>query len=170
MLNENKPEDIPSILAIGRFIADGTYNVIPSEVKMKGTFRTFSEEWREQAHQLVLITAEEIANHYGVNAEVNIRKGYPFLVNHKELTNKAREFTIEFLGTENVKDLEIRMTVEDFARYGQIIPACFYRLGTGNKSRGITSNLHTPTFDVDEESIKIGIGLMTWMALKNLDL
>lgn len=169
VLNRNKPKDIPSILAIGRFIADGTYNVIPAEVKMKGTFRTFSEEWREQAHQLVLSTAEEIANNYGVRVDVNIRKGYPSLVNHEELTGKAREFAIEFLGKENVKDLKIRMTVEDFARYGQIIPACFYRLGTGNKSRGITSNLHTPTFDVDEKSIEIGTGLMTWLALKNLD-
>ena len=169
VLNKNKPKDVPSILAIGRFIADGTYNVIPSEVQLLGTFRTFSESWRVEAQQLIKETAEKVASSYGVNAEVVIRKGYPFLINNDELTQKARKAAIEFLGEKNVKDLEIRMTVEDFARYGQIIPACFYRLGTGNKSKGITSNLHSPTFDVDEKSIETGTGLMVWIALKNLE-
>ena len=168
VLNANKPQDVPSILAIGRFIANGTYNVIPSEVQLLGTFRTFSESWRIEAHQLIKETAKKVALSYGINAEVVIRKGYPFLINNEKLTQKARQAAIEFLGKENVKDLEIRMTVEDFARYGQLIPACFYRLGTGNKSKGITSNLHTPTFNVDEKSIETGTGLMVWMALKNL--
>ena len=169
VLNENKPEEVPSILAIGRFIADGTYNVIPSEVQLLGTFRTFSETWRTQAHQLIRETLERVASSYGINVEVAIRKGYPFLINNEALTEKARQIAIDYLGEENVKDLEIRMTVEDFARYGQIIPACFYRLGTGNKSKGINSNLHTPTFDVDEKSIETGTGLMVWVALKNLE-
>jgi len=169
VLNKNKPKDVPSILAIGRFVADGTYNVIPSEVHLLGTFRTFSEPWREEAHELIRETAERIASDYGLSIKVAIRKGYPFLVNDEELTSNAREAAIEFLGAENVKDLEIRMTVEDFARYGQIIPACFYRLGTGNKSKGITSNLHTPTFNVDEKSIATGTGFMVWLTLKNLE-
>jgi hippurate hydrolase len=169
VLNENKPDGVPSILAIGRFIADGTYNVIPSEVQLLGTFRTFSETWRTQAHQLIRETLERVASSYGINVEVAIRKGYPFLINNEALTEKARQIAIDYLGEENVKDLEIRMTVEDFARYGQIIPACFYRLGTGNKLKGINSNLHTPTFDVDEKSIETGTGLMVWVALKNLE-
>ena len=142
--------------------------MIPSEVQLLGTFRTFSESWRIEAHQLIKETAEKVALSYGINAEVVIRKGYPFLINNEKLTQKARQAAIEFLGKENVKDIEIRMTVEDFARYGQLIPACFYRLGIGNKSKGITSNLHTPTFNVDEKSIETGTGLMVWMALKNL--
>jgi amidohydrolase len=168
VLKKKEPKDVPSILAIGRFMADGTYNVIPSEVQLLGTFRTFSESWREEVHGLIRETAERIASEYGLSIEVAIRKGYPFLVNDEELTQIAREAAIEFLGEENVKDLEIRMTVEDFARYSQIIPACFYRLGTGNKSKGITSNLHTQTFNVDEKSIATGTGFMVWLALKNL--
>ncbi|MCF6171410.1 MAG: M20 family metallopeptidase [Bacteroidales bacterium] len=170
VLTKNKPADLLSVLAFGRFIADGTYNIIPSGVQLRGTFRTFDESWREQAHRLIKKTADKIALEYGVSCEVTIRKGYPVLVNDEKLTQNAREAAIEFLGKENVKGLEIRMTVEDFARYGQIIPACFYRLGTGNRAKGITANLHTSTFDVDEKSIATGTGLMVWMALKNLSI
>jgi len=104
----------------------------------------------------------------GGSAELEIKVGYPFLDNNIPLTNSAKNYAIEYLGAQNVVDLPIRMTSEDFAWYSQKIPGCFYRLGTGNKKRGITSPVHTPTFDVDEKSLKIGSGLMAWLVIRAL--
>ncbi len=168
VITENKSEKIPTVLAFGRLIGDGACNLIPSEVKINGTFRTFDEAWRKKAHALIIQTAQQTAASFGTNCEVVIDKGYPFLVNDEKVTRIAKEAAIEFLGIENVKNLEIRMTVEDFARYTQIIPGCFYRLGTANHAKGISSNLHTSTFNVDEKSIEIGTGFMIWNALAQL--
>jgi amidohydrolase len=84
------------------------------------------------------------------------------------LTANARASAEEYLGKENVLDLDLWMAAEDFAYFSQAADACFYRLGTGNISRGITSSVHTPTFDVDEDSLKLSTGLMTYIALKQL--
>jgi metal-dependent amidase/aminoacylase/carboxypeptidase family protein len=102
----------------------------------------------------------------GGNCEVFIDKGYPFLVNDIKLTENVKSLAIEYLGSENVKDLEMRLTAEDFAYYSQEIPACFYRLGVRNEAKGITSNLHTSTFDIDENAIETGMGLMAWLVYK----
>jgi len=101
---------------------------------------------------------------------VRIDKGYPFLVNDIALTLKVKEYAIDFLGEENVEDLDLRMTAEDFAYYSQQIPACFYRLGIRNEKKGITSNLHTSTFDIDENALEIGMGLMAWITFRELSL
>jgi len=159
----------PSVLSFGQVITKGgAMNVIPGEVSVYGTFRTFNETWREEALRLITETAQHTASAFGCTCEVEIVKGYPFLVNDDNLTKKARTAAIEFLGENNIVELQPRMTVEDFARYSHLIPACFYRLGTGNKVKGITSGLHTPTFDVDETSIETGAGLMAWIVLKQL--
>lgn len=168
VLKKNKPAHVPSVLAFGKVVADGAHNVIPSGVSLHGTFRTFDEDWRLKVHQLIEQTARDTAGQHHTQCRVVIDHGYPVLINDEVATSIAREAAIEFLGKENVAALDIRMTVEDFARYGQVIPACFYRLGTGNKEQGITSNLHTSTFDVDEKSIVIGTGLMVWLCLKGL--
>ena len=168
MMSVNKIPEIPSILAFGKLIGDGACNLIPSEVKIHGTFRTFDEAWREKAHKLIVQTAQTTAVLHNTNCEVVIDKGYPFLVNDIKSTKIAKNAAIEYIGRENVKDLKIRTTVEDFARYTQLIPGCFYRLGTANHSKSITSNLHTSTFDVDEKSIEIGTGFMIWNALAQL--
>ncbi len=167
-LNKSRPEQIPSVLAFGKIVADGAHNVIPSEVRIHGTFRTFDENWRTTAHQLIEDTAHATAAKYHTRCNVVIDRGYPVLINDDEATTLARKAAIEFLGKENVVELNQRMTVEDFARYGQVVPACFYRLGTGNRNLGITANLHTPAFNVDEKSIGIGTGLMAWITLKSL--
>jgi metal-dependent amidase/aminoacylase/carboxypeptidase family protein len=104
----------------------------------------------------------------GAEVDVNILDGYPFLHNNEELTAQAKLWATEYLGEENVQELPIRMTAEDFSYYSQVVPACFYRLGTGNAARGITSPIHTPTFDVDENCLAIGAGLMAWIAYKQL--
>ena len=160
---------IPTVLSFGKIVTNGAMNVLPEKVSLHGTFRTFSEDWRKKAHQLITETATNTARAYGCEAEVEIKKGYPFLVNDEQLTESSRKAASAFLGDDNVVELDMRMTAEDFSRYSQIMPACFYRLGTANTKRGITSNLHTPTFDVDEKSIETGAGLMAYLALYQLE-
>jgi len=163
------PPAIPTVLTFGKVVADGAHNIIPAEVVVRGTFRTFNEAWRKRAHELIRGTATLVAKTQGLECEVVIDYGYPFLENNPEITYLAKKAAEEFLGKENVVDLDLRMTAEDFASFAQRVPACFYRLGVANKERGITSGLHTPHFDVDEKAIEIGTGLMTWEALKQLE-
>jgi amidohydrolase len=157
----------PSVLSFGKIIANGATNVIPNEVKMEGTFRTFDEKWREEAHRRMKKMAESIATGMGGEVNFKIEKGYPFLINNEELTESAKISAIEYLGEENVQELDIWMAAEDFAFYSQQIPACFYRLGTRNESKGIISSVHTPTFDIDEKALETGMGLMAWMVMNN---
>ncbi len=159
---------IPSVLSFGKVIANGATNVIPNEVYLEGTFRTMDEDWRGIAHQKMKKMAEGIAEAMGGSCDFNIVRGYPFLINEEKLTAELRAYAEEYLGKENVLDLDIWMAAEDFAYYSQVSDACFYRLGTGNQERGITSSVHTPTFDVDESSLGLSTGLMTYIALKQL--
>ncbi len=159
---------IPSVLSFGKVIANGATNVIPNEVIMEGTFRTLNEKWRLKAHDKMVKMATMIAESMGGKCEFEVRKGYPFLHNDETLTAKAKQHAIEFLGPENVIDLDIWMAAEDFAYYSQIIPACFYRLGTRNEEKGIVSSVHTPTFDIDENALEIGSGLMAYLAICEL--
>ncbi len=161
--------DIPTVLAFGKITGMGATNVIPDEVKIEGTFRTMDEKWRAEAHEKMKDLAAKVFSENGGSGEFNIMKGYPFLVNDEILTNKAIASAKEFLGAENVEMLDLRMTAEDFAFYSQHIPACFYRLGTGNKKLGISSGVHTSTFDIDEEALKTGMGLMAWLAIRELE-
>jgi amidohydrolase len=159
---------IPTVLSFGKVIANGATNVIPDEVKMEGTFRTLDEIWRGEAHQLMVSMAEGIAHSMGGSCEFEVRKGYPFLKNDIDLTRRAKAAAIEYVGAENVVDLDTWMAAEDFSYYSQEIPACFYRLGTRNEAMGITSSVHTPTFDIDESALETGPGLMAWIALEEL--
>jgi amidohydrolase len=159
---------VPSVLSFGKMTANGATNIIPDKVELEGTFRTMDEEWRAEAHRIMVEAAENVARGFGGQCELRIERGYPFLVNDEALTTQAQQAAREFLGAENVVDLEMRMTAEDFSYYSQLMPACFYRLGTRNSQRGITSGLHTSTFDVDEQSLEIGAGLMAWLAMEQL--
>lgn len=158
----------PSVLSFGKVIANGATNVIPNEVYLEGTFRTMDEEWRAKAHEKMKKMAEGIAEAMGGSCDFKIMRGYPFLINEEKLTADVRAYAEDYLGKENVLDLDIWMAAEDFAYYSQVSDACFYRLGTGNAARGITSSVHTPTFDVDEDSLRLSTGLMTYIALKQL--
>ena len=168
IVSRNAPPQLPAVLSFGRFIADGRTNIIPNEVKLDGTLRTFNEKWRAEAHIKIKNLAQSIARGMGGDCEVFIDKGYPFLVNDENITAEAKRYAIEFLGSENVVDLDLRMTAEDFAYFSQRVPSCFYRLGTRNEQEGIVHNLHTDRFDVDESSLETGAGLMAWMAIKSL--
>lgn len=159
---------IPSVLSFGKVIANGATNVIPNEVKLEGTFRTLDENWRAEAHKLMVQTATQLAESMGGSCEFEVRKGYPFLQNDINVTRRAKEHARSYVGADKVVDLDIWMAAEDFAYYSQEMPACFYRLGTRNEARGITSGVHTPTFDIDEDALELSTGLMAWLAINEL--
>lgn len=161
---------IPTVLSFGKINSvGGATNVIPDEVKIEGTFRTMDETWRAKAHQKITQICEETAKTFGGSCEVRIEVGYPCLINDPVLTEGMRKDAKKYLGDQNVEELPLRMTSEDFSFFSQHIPVTFYRLGTGNKSKGITSPVHTPTFDIDETALEIGSGLMAWVAMKRLE-
>jgi amidohydrolase len=168
IVSRNATPSIPSVLSFGRVVANGRTNVIPDQVIIEGTFRTYSESWRAEAHKKITHLSETLAASMGGSCDVFIDQGYPFLVNDDETTRHAFRDAQDYLGKENVVELDIRMTAEDFAYYSQLVPSCYYRLGVRNEKAGITSNLHTASFDVDETSIEIGMGLMAWIAFKEL--
>jgi amidohydrolase len=168
IVSRNAKPSLPSVLSFGKFIANGATNVIPDEVKLEGTFRTLNEEWRSDAHRRMKKMAEGIAESMGGKCEFTIVRGYPFLINNEELTGRMQHYASEFLGKENTEELEIWMAAEDFAFYTHHADACFYRLGVRNESKGITSSVHTSTFDIDETALETGMGLMAWLAVREL--
>jgi len=168
IVSRNAQPTTPTVISFGRVIADGIANIIPDEVLVSGTMRTFDESWRQEIKNKVTLIATSIAEGMGGHCKVDIRQGYPFVNNDPDLTAKVKEYAIDYLGSENVTDLDMRMTAEDFSYFALEVPGCFYRLGVMNESRGITSNLHTATFDADESSFINSVGLMTWIVANEL--
>ena len=168
IVSRNCDPKLPCVLSFGKVIANGATNVIPDEVKMEGTFRTLDENWRKDAHKKMKKMAECIAEGMGGECEFTILNGYPFLKNDPALTGRMKDAAIDYLGQENVLDLDLWMAAEDFAYYTQQIDACFYRLGVRNEAKGIVSGVHTPTFNIDEEALETGAGLMSWLAVAEL--
>jgi len=168
VVSRNADPRIPTVLSWGKIAGNGATNVIPDEVYLEGTFRTFDEKWRAEAHEKMLKMAVGIAESMGAVCDFEIRKGYPFLINEQKITDASRRFAEEFLGPENVVELDVWPAAEDFSYYSQEISACFYRLGTGNKALGIQSAVHTPTFDIDERALETSIGLMSYITLRQL--
>lgn len=161
---------IPTVLSFGKINSDGgATNVIPDTVRMEGTFRTMDETWRTKAHGWITKISQDTAAAFGGSCDVRIDVGYPCLMNDPVLTESARKAAKAYLGEENTEELPLRMTSEDFSFFSQHIPVTFYRLGTANKSKGITSPVHTSTFDIDEEALPVGCGLMAWIAVSRLE-
>jgi len=153
----------PSVLSITSIQGGATTNVIPNEVKLMGTFRAMDETWRAEAHQVIEKISKDIVHAMGGELELHIDKGYPAVINNETLNDVVKNAAEKFLGKGNVSETELRMGAEDFGYYAQQIPACFYRVGVMNKEKGITSGVHTPTFNIDENAIEVGIGLMAWL-------
>ncbi|WP_276090072.1 M20 family metallopeptidase [Pedobacter sp. JY14-1] len=168
IVSRNADPRLPSVLSFGKVQANGATNIIPNEVKIEGTFRTLNEDWRREAKRLMRKMAEGIAESMGGSCDFNIKDGYPFLINEEALTANIRAYAEDYLGRENVVDLDIWMAAEDFAYYSQATAACFYRLGTGNKEKDTCYSVHTPRFDIDEDALKLSTGLMAYAALKQL--
>ena len=165
---EEYRKDRPLVLGFGKVIADGATNVVPNEVQIAGTLRTFDEDLRAELHALLPQWAQEICGTYGGSCEFEVRQGYPVLVNDEALTSRMRAAAEEFLGTEHVVDMPRRMGSEDFAFYTQQMPGSFHRLGTGNPKKGPPKGLHTPDFNIAEEAMAIGAGVMVFGALAEL--
>ncbi len=166
--DEVSQSSIPTVLAFGKITGAGATNVIPDEVTIDGTLRTMDEAWRFTIHDRLKQLAEEFSSKNQSGAQLRIEIGYPCLTNDKHTTSRSRSFAEDYLGSENVKDLDIRMASEDFAFFSEKIPACFYRIGTGNPAKGITSGVHTPTFNIDEDALELAAGMMAYITLRHL--
>ncbi|WP_206367073.1 M20 family metallopeptidase [Sphingobacterium sp. SGG-5] len=160
---------IPSVLSFGKVLANGATNVIPNEVTLEGTFRTMDESWRKQALELIEKQIKELPPIYGATAEVEIRRGYPVLVNDEALTGTVSSYLKDYVSADNFEQLGIWTAAEDFAYYSYTYPALFYFIGTGNAEKGMTSALHTPTFQIDEDAFEHAIGAMVYSVLQLLD-
>jgi amidohydrolase len=167
-LKELKGENIPTVVAFGKIEGKGATSVIPDKVEIAGTFRTMNEAWRDKVHEELNAIVKSFSEKYKITSVLRIEKGYPFLVNDKELTESCFMAAQNYLGETHVEELPLRMTAEDFAFITQKVPSCFYRLGTSNKQKGITSGVHTPTFNIDERALEIGMGLMAWLTITEL--
>jgi len=159
----------PTVLSIGKVVANGAVNVIPPEVRMEGTFRTMDENWRKDAHRRMINMAQSIAESMGASCEFEIVEGYPVLHNDPGITAKSIEFARTYLGKDYVEELDIRMTAEDFAFFAQEYPSVMYRLGVRKPDQARPLELHTPQFNIDEEAIKTGTGNLAWLALSHLN-
>ena len=160
----NNPHN-PSVLSITAIEGGSTTNVIPNEVKLKGTFRAMNEEWRFRAHELIRTLSTDLVRSMGGEIDLDIDVGYPSVYNNEALTESSKRKAEEYMGKTNVEETESRMGAEDFGYYTQHIPGCFYRLGVMNKEKGIVSGVHTPTFNIDEGAIEIGMGVMAWLGV-----
>lgn len=170
VISRNANPRQPTVLTFGNIVGLGATNIIPNEVNIAGTFRAMNEVWRESALVKIQKMAESIAEGMGGKCIVEISRGYPYLENNPALTRRIKQAAIEYVGAENVVDIDITLGAEDFSYYSQVVPASFYRLGTSNASKGINSYVHTPTFDIDEQALSIGPGLMAWMAINELQI
>ena len=157
----------PSVLSITSFQGGFTTNVIPSEVKLMGTFRAMDEDWRFRAHEIIRKLSTELVHSMGAEIDLHIDVGYPTVYNNEVLNTEARRLAEQYMGEGFVEETEIRMGAEDFGYYSQKIPGCFFRLGTANKAKGITAGVHTPLFNIDEDAIETGMGVMAWLGAKS---
>lgn len=162
-------ENIPTVVAFGKIEGKGATNVIPDKVEIAGTLRTMDEKWRESIHQQLKNIVKKVSDKYNIASVLRVEKGYPVLFNDEAFTNSCFSVAQNYLEKENVEELPLRMTAEDFAFITQKVPSCFFRLGTGNKANGITSGVHTSTFNIDENSLEIGMGLMAQLAISELN-
>lgn len=163
IISRNSNPFSPSVLSICAINGGTATNIIPSEVRLMGTFRAMDEQWRFRAHELIRKIVNDIAHAGGAAAETEIWVGYPEVKNDEGLTTAAKHLAEEYLGSENVEETELRMGAEDFGYYCRELPGCFFRLGTRNEAKGIVHNVHTARFDIDEDALAIGAGTMAWL-------
>jgi amidohydrolase len=163
IISRNNNPTSPSVLSICSVQGGHTTNVIPSEVKLMGTFRAMDETWRYKAHELIRKLATGLVESMGAELDLHIDVGYPTVDNDPALTDTAWKLADAYMGKENVSETEMRMGAEDFGYYTQVIPGCFYRLGVRNTEQGIVHNVHTPKFNIDERAIETGMGMMAWL-------
>jgi hippurate hydrolase len=154
---------VPSVLSFGRITGGTVNNVIPDRVELSGTLRTMDETWRAEAHRLIRTFVTSTCESWGATADIDIPIGYPSLFNNPELTAEAEALAVRYLGADHVKRLDLRMTADDFAFYSHAVPGCYFRLGTSKAGTEFTASVHNAHFDIDEEAMRTGTGLMAWL-------
>lgn len=165
IISRNNSPISPSVLSICSVQGGNTTNVIPSEVKLMGTFRAMDETWRYKAHELIKKQAIGLVESMGAEIDLHIDIGYPTVDNDPIFTEASWQLANDYMGKHNVEETELRMGAEDFGYYTQVIPGCFFRLGVRNEAKGIVHQVHTPKFDIDESAIEIGAGMMAYLGI-----
>ena len=163
IIARNRDPQNPSVLSICSVHGGNTTNVIPTEVKLMGTFRAMDEVWRFKAHELMMQQAKGLSLATGAEIDFKVDVGYPTVDNEPVITEAAWKLADTYMGASNVEETEKRMGAEDFGYYSQVIPGCFFRLGVRNESKGIIHNVHTPNFNIEEDAIENGVGMMAWL-------
>ena len=158
----------PAVVSIGRIEGLGNTNIIPDEVTMSGTIRTFHNAWRETIHRRITDLIHHTAQSFGGNATMEIRKGYPPVVNDAALTQHSIKALETFFGKENIEDSAMRMGADDFAFFAQEIPATYFRLGVRPKNTQNIALLHQATFSPDEDAFEMGMMAMSYLAVSGL--
>lgn len=165
-------KSLPTILSIGKVAANGATNVVPDEVHMEGTMRTFDEEWRTEMKKTITRRASETDEAFGTSTAVDISHGYPCVVNDDRLTDTAKETAASLFGENNAVALEMRPTSEDFGFYTQRYPSVFYRIGVGGEGDFLRESkagrLHTASFCPDEKSLGYGVAMFVALTLRLL--
>ena len=154
-----------SVVSLGSIHAGIAPNVVPNEVKITGTIRTFEQEAREEIHKLV-DEAFGIARHFGGDYELNISTGYPALYNDPSVAGLIRSVSAELLGEDKSAHGEPIMAGEDFAFMTQQAPGAMLRLGA--QLDELNRPHHSPIFDIHEGCLPIGVGVMAESALRLL--
>lgn len=165
IVSRQAPPYVPTVLSFGRISGQGRTNIIPGEVEMEGTLRTFDEQWRAEAHERIARCAEHVALSMGGRCELRIEHGYPFLSNNEAAARRVEETAVELLGADHVEQLPLRMTAEDFAYYAREIPACMFRLGVRPPGLEQPSNLHTGKLMIDERAIRTGMQMLAMLGI-----
>ena len=159
----------PLVITLGSIHGGNRFNIITDEVKLEGTMRTLSEDVRAKAMEMMKQTLAGITSAYGASYELEWGNNNPVTYNDPTLVAATLPIMKHILGEKNVTTPMPQMGAEDFSAYQKVIPGFFYFLGVGNKSKGITAMVHTPEFDADEESLVIGVKVMSNVLLDYLD-
>ena len=154
------------ILEFGDFHAHGASNVIPPKATLQGTLRTLDESFRKKTHKIIFDVIRDIESVTSSKCTVNIKVGYPVLFNNVKLTQSSKKMAQYFLGVDSVKDLDVRMSSEDFSYFSQECESCFFRIGVSNKN--LKQSVHHPNFNIDENCLELGMGLMSFLVATNL--
>lgn len=159
-----------AVLSFGKIIGGEKENIVAQNVRVSGTLRTLSPEIKNKVKERVKEMVEFTAKGYRATGKVTYRDSYTALINHDEYIDIVKENGKELLGDSGiyVKTLA-NMGVEDFAYFVEKVPGAFFNLGVGNKKKGITAPLHNDKFDIDEDSLKIGVALQIFNILSAYD-
>jgi len=146
---------LPTVLSITKFSGGSATNVIPDQVELAGTLRSLDPGARETAQVALRRLASGIAAAHGARAEVLIERGYPPVINALGPTARAAKAAIALLGADAVhQEREASLGAEDFAYYGEHVPACFVRIGQRDATH--TASLHHPTYDFNDAALPVG--------------